>query len=236
MAAPTNTRFHECRPTEWNGRYARIPGDGTVFHLKVIDGRLWPVVLWDTEGARATCRARQCDAAAQIADAVAAAKRRLGGDGGGCFLINEFGQILVPASDGRGRRYVVGHIEGGLLFENPFCPQEPIDLGESGNLRTGDPWRLPYVGVPYNLHGRRSEVYFYKQDESRGAAVYPARQDQELIRALRALRPHGAVRFIVNPAGLALTKRPVNGNESPEDSWMPVFVGTISPNHWFEKE
>ena len=50
-------RFNECRPTPWNGRYARIPGDCPVFHLKPVNGDLWPVILWDTDDGRGTCKA-----------------------------------------------------------------------------------------------------------------------------------------------------------------------------------
>jgi hypothetical protein len=227
--------FHECRPTPWNGRYARIPGDDTVFHLEYIDGQLWPVILWNTDDGRGTCRAMQCEAAARLAASVARAKRCAGGSGGGCFLINEFGQILVPASDGGGQRYLAGHLEGRLLFENPFCPDEPIDLGDDGYLQPGDPWKLPYVGIPYNLH-RHGLVYFYREDESGGCTVYPPRQNPQLIRALRTVRPRGPVRFVVNPAGLVLTKCPLHTRRYSEESWQPVFVGSISLKLWFTKE
>src|SRR6266536_2257709 len=116
-------QFDECRPTVWSGRYARIPGDCTVFHLHRIRGRLWPVILLEADG-RAMCKAVQCDAAAELAESVGRAKRFAGGNGTGSFVINEFGQVLVPASDGSGRRYLAGRLTGRLLFENPFCPDE----------------------------------------------------------------------------------------------------------------
>jgi hypothetical protein len=142
--------------------------------------------------------------------------------------------VLVPASDGRGRRYIAGWLEGMLLFDNPFYPERPINLAANDNLRNGDEWTLPYVGVPYHLH-RNSSVYFYKEDEDGGRSVYPPRQDPALVRAIRNIRPRGPVRFIVNPAGLVLTRRPVDINAA-EESWQPVFVGSISTNLWFEKE
>src|SRR5262245_34503150 len=138
-------RFFGCRPKEWTGRYARIPGDCRVFHVKEVNGRPWPVILWETADGRATCKAVRCDAAAELAESVARAKRHAGGNGGGAFVINEFGQVLVPASDGRGERYLAGRLDGRLLFENPFCPDQPIDLGDDRHLQPGDPWKLPYL-------------------------------------------------------------------------------------------
>src|SRR5438876_1189388 len=115
-------RFQPCRPTLWSGRYARIPGDGPVFHLKLVGGDLQP----------------------------------------------------------------------------------------------GDPWKLPYIGVPYNLH-RGGHVYFYREDESGGTTVLPPRQDPQLIQALRTVRPRGPVRFIVNPAGIVLTKCPLTDRRCSEE-------------------
>ena len=45
-------RFHDSHPTLWNGRYARIPGETSVFHLDYLHGRLWPFVLWDSDDGR----------------------------------------------------------------------------------------------------------------------------------------------------------------------------------------
>src|SRR5271167_4470716 len=103
-------RFTSCRPTVWKGRYARVPGDRSVFHLQWVNGRWWPVVLWHTEEGRATCHAIDCHATRALADSVAQAKREAGGNGAGAFVINEYRQVLVPASDGRGQRYLVGRL------------------------------------------------------------------------------------------------------------------------------
>ncbi|HJT76253.1 MAG TPA: hypothetical protein VJ739_03550, partial [Gemmataceae bacterium] len=114
-------------------------------------------------------------------------------------------------------------------------PDEPIDLWDDGQLQPGDPWKLPYVGMPHNLH-RGGLVYFYRQDGSGGQSVYPPRQDPQLIRALRTVRPWGPVRFVVNPGGLVLTKCPPDDRRCPEEFWQPVYVGSVSPNLWFVKE
>ena len=227
-------QFEACHPTAWTGRYARIPGDCSVFHLHHIGGRSWPVIMWDADG-RGVCKAIDCDAAAALAKSVERAKRFAGGTGTGSFVINEFGQVLVPASDGSGRRYLTGRWAGRLLFENPFCRDELIDLGDNSCLQPGDPWKMPYVGIPYNLH-RNGMIYFYKHDESGGRMIFPPQQDQELIRAIRKIRPKRAVRFIVNHAGLVITKCDSESASTSEESWQPVYVGSITPKLWFEKE
>jgi hypothetical protein len=233
---PTLTAsFRACAPAAWSGRYARIPGEGTVFHLRFVDGELWPVIIWKTEDGKGTCKALRCDAAADLSHAVRRAKLLAGGTGGGEFLINEAGQVLVPASDGKGRRYLAGELQGKLLFENPFARNDPIDLWDSEHLQPGDPWKLPYLGIPYHLH-RGSYVYFYRTGKDRAGPDQPAQQDSNLIRSLREVRPRGPVRFIVNPAGIVLTKCPIDSHWTSEEFWRPVFIGSISLTHWFAKE
>jgi hypothetical protein len=227
--------FHQCRPTPWAGRYARIPGKGTVFHLETVRRRLWPVIHWKIDEDWGICRAVECEAAEQLALAVATAKRHAGGSGGGCFAINEFGKVIVPATDHGGKRYLAGTLHRRLLFHNPFCPDEPIDLGDERHLQPGDPWKLPYVGIPHHLH-RDGHIYFYNQDGTGGSKVYPQHQDMQLIRELRSLRPRGPIRFIINPAGLVLTKIPPDTRHRSEERWQPIYVGSVSLTLWFAKE
>lgn len=229
------TQFQACEPMPWNGRYGRIVGNTSVFHLRYVNGRLWPVLLWETDNGIASCGAIDCPATNELVNAVAKAKRRAGGGGGGAFVVDEYGKVLVPASDGNGQRFFVGRLSGRLAFENPFDPQEPIDLANCENLKTGDPWTFPYIGVPYHLH-RSGRIYFYQQDAQGGRSVYPAQQDFELIRAIRNVRPHGPVRIVVTPGGLVLTKVPSNHESQSENRWQPVFIGAVNPSLWFEEE
>lgn len=232
---PKKLRFTACRARTWKGRYARIPGDRSVFHIQTCGGRWCPVVLWHRDDSVGTCAAIDVPGVRQLTDAVTAAKRQLGGTGGGSFQINEFGQVLVPASDARGRRMLVGEVSGPLLFNDPFEDKHVIDLSDTAGLRCGDPWPRPYVGFPYNL-SKRSQIYFYRMDDEGGGSVYPRAQDTDLVRALRTIRRFGAARFVVNHAGVVLTKRPPDGGSSAEEQWEPVFVGRINPNCWFDKE
>jgi len=62
----------------------------------------------------------------------------------------------------------------------------------------------------------------------------PPVQDKELITNLRKVRDTGAVRFIVNPYGIVLTKRPIGSWN--DQIWEPVFIGHVNFERWFEKE
>ena len=222
----------------WNGRYARIPGETTVFHAKSVDGVPTVVLDWDTEGERRTCHALNGPDVRLLVARVMQAKREMGGRQGGSFQINEFGQVLVPASDGGGRRRYVGDTRGSLRFEDPSSGRR-FTLADCVDLSAGDPWPLPYVGMPFHLHGRRGKgIYHWSEDDVSGGSEYPPRTNHELVRALRDLRPYGAVRFLVNPERIVLTKRqPKGGVHSSDDAdWEPIFVGHLDLNQWFPKE
>ena len=68
------------------------------------------------------------------------------------------------------------------------------------------------------------------------APCTPPKQDWDLIRGIRQVRPFGPVRVVVNPAGLVLTKAYAPTCQHSEDNWLAVFVGSINPNLWFEEE
>jgi hypothetical protein len=76
------TEFQACQPVSWKGRYGRVMGDSSVFHLRYLDGRLWPVLLWETDAGVTSCRAIDCTATGELVHAVAQAKRLAGGEGG----------------------------------------------------------------------------------------------------------------------------------------------------------
>ena len=107
-----------------------------------------------------------------------------------------------------------------------------FDLCDDRGCRAGDPWLLPYVGSPYNLSSQDEIYYWYYES---GCKVLPPEQDEALIGALRSLRPYGAVRFVVTPGGLVLTK--VNRWEGVGNStWEPRYVGRLDFQKWFPKE
>lgn len=228
------SKFQKCRIAQWNGRYTRIAGRESIFHLKSIDGEWWPTIIWYCDDSKYTCLALEDSDVRQLAKAVAEGKLSLGGNGGGSFHINEFGQILVPASDGSGNRVIVGEWHGKLLFENPGNGQT-IDLSDDKNLECGDKWQLPYLGMKYQLH-RNSRIYFYRMNEEGGQVEYAKHQDQALVKKLRSIRRSGPTRFVVNPFGIVLTRRPAGKNWSAGEEWESLYVGRLNPKKWFKKE
>ncbi len=225
--------FLPIRPRRWTGRYARIPGDTTVFHVRLL-GKGWsPCVEWVIGDETAVCPMASVDSARALAGAVNAAKQILGGSAGGAFLVNEHRQVLVPSPFGDGDVAWVGECAGRIAFHNSFAGGGLFDLAEDQGLTLGDAWNLPYLGIPHHLSGR-SELYFWNQRQYGGWKVTPPVQDNSLVDALRTLRPQGPVRFVVNPAGLVLTRVQVGNWENPR--WEPRFVGRIDYRRWYAKE
>jgi hypothetical protein len=223
--------FTAQRPRIWRGRYARIPGEGTAFHVRRRGDTWWPLVIWVADREIATCPMVAGGAAADLAMAVSQGKRLLGAPGGGAFAINEFGQVLVPSSTGDGRVAVVGEWEGALEFTDPLHGGT-FDLAPGKPPVSGDLWERPYLGIPYHL-SLRGEIYFWQEDARSAGKRPPPVQDDELIESLRALRPYGAVRFVVGSGGLVLTKVPAIPRWTV---WEARYVGRINYARWFAKE
>lgn len=229
-----NVTFTPCKIKDWTGRYGRVEGAGSVFRVKTVGGSKKLIITSIRDSTKAICEAQTSLAVNELIKAVIAGKRALGGDAGGSFHVNEFGQVLVPASDGSGKRVIVGEIKGTILFDDPLTGKH-IDLSDCRKLKSGDEWDRPYVGIPYNL-SRASRIYFWRTTSAGGSSEYLPVDDDELVNKLRAIRRTGAARFIVNPYGLVLTKKPKNEIWDREEEWEPVFVGNIKPQCWFKKE
>lgn len=219
--------FRPIGPSEWHGVYRRIPGNDTAFHVS--QDRVW--IRWVRGGLESWCPMVDCEAARNVASAVQAGKRFFGYPGGGSFLINEHGQVLVPSPAGDGRQAWVGDWSGPLEFHDPLTGRT-FDLTDDAGLAVGDPWLKPYVGIPHNL-SRLDEIYFW-WDEL-GFKVLPPAQDSELIERLRQVRPAGAVRFITTPGGLVLTKVPIRAREGTT-VYEPRYVGRLNFACWFPRE
>lgn len=224
-------RFHHVEPKLWTGPYGRIPGESTVFHVRTHPrkGVAWPLALLSQDSDLGSCWAVEGPEIHELAKSVVKAKRFLGGGQGGEFLINEFGQVLVPSPNGDGKRAYAGRIEGCLRLTNPFDSGGVFDLSDDANLQCGHPWRMPYVGCQYNL---AAGGWIYTALETKDGTTYPRVPCDAgyLIQNLRQIRPYGAARFIVNPCGLVLTKR------QEGSQWHPVYVGRLRAGGWFETD
>src|SRR5579884_121027 len=224
------------QPMTWSGRYDRIPGDTSVVHLRYSSdmGRFWPMAEWRCEGETADYWFEDGAAVRELADAVSRVQLRFNGGEGGSFTINEWGQVIVPSGAGDRRRYLAGVLRGSWSLIAPDDVNERVSLEDDDGLDCGDPWPRPYVGVPYHL-SNGGRIYFVHRAPGGDLVQYAPYQDTDLIEAIRQIRRWGPVKFIVNPFGLVLTKRPSHGQWNEED-WDPVYVGRINYCYWFAEE
>ena len=228
-------KFKPLKPSLWTGRYSRTPGDSSVLHVASISDVLSTIVYLQIEDSKGTCVALDNHDMRKLTEAVSSAKLQLSGHSGGSFQINEFGQVLVPASRGR-KRMLVGQVIGEVEFHNPFDGGAVFSLNNADGLRPGDSWPWPYVGMPYNLNGR-SQIYYWMEDGDGGRSVRPPVQDKSLIEALRSIRRTGPTRFIVGANGIVLTKKPPADKwTGDQEVWQPVYVGRLNYSKWFPRE
>ena len=225
-----------CRPIApraWRGRYLSVVGNpATAFHIRVRGGEWWPCVDWQRAGELGTCWAIGGAEIRTLTKAVNDGKRALGSSEGGSFLINEWGQVLVPSSNYSAGVVLVAEVAGTPFFDDPWRPGVPVSLSDDRGLQPGDAWERPYVGCQYNL-SKRHAIYCKRRDEEEGSIEWGP-GGHALVHTLRSIRDRGPVRFVVNPHGIVLTKQPTGPWN--EESWQPVYVGRISTNGWFPKE
>lgn len=237
IATNENPTFNASSIRPWNGRYGKTAG-GCGWRVKSSSGEWKALIKWTTDDMTVECHAVDCEATSDLAAAVARGKQHMGDSGGGSFVINEYGQVIVPSSKGDGSRVIVGEINGGVLIDNPLADTQ-IDkfyrLWETDDLAPSDQWEKPYVGAQYNLN-KWSKIYYYRTSDDGGGSEFPLAQDEGLVSALRNIRRTGPVRFVVNPYGIVLTKRPEGDDWSQNENWESVFVGKINYEKWFKKE
>ena len=226
--------FKPCKPKPWFGNYNIVYGKATVFRIRFNPEKraFWPLVEWKYFGDTLVCTACDDYNIIKLTESVNKAKKIMANIPGGAFVINEFGQVIVPSGDGNGKRLLVGEVDGVMLLENPLDGSF-IDLSDDEELQVGDVWEKPYLGVKYNL-SKRSNIYYY--DKTRDKVIYPVIQDKTLISKLRKVRRYGSARFIVNQHGIVLTKIPEGEYRENDDQWKSVYVGRINYNLWFKKE
>lgn len=214
-------------PILWEGRYRRPKGEESAYHVKA-SGDI--TVRWRDKalGYKYNCPVLETEVVRSLAEAVNYTKRLKSGWAGGSFVINEFGQVVSPIA-ASSDRFLVGEASGPLCFEDPWDSTRVLSLIIE-DIELGDEWKLPYIGIQYQLHAG-DRIYFWHEDSEGGYKLEPSVQDMNLIERIRDIRPYGAVRFIVNQHGIVLTKKPYQRNR-----WRPVYVGKINYKKWFEKE
>jgi hypothetical protein len=231
MSHLPNLEFTPCEPLEWRGRYGRIPGNLSVFHVRHSQrqNRLWPYALITNNEDRGTCWALKSPDIGKLVQAVQSGKQFFGHPTGGSFLVNEYGQVLVPASSGDRRCAYVGSLQGKLQFDNPLKENTIFDLSDDHGLTCGTIWERPYVGSKHNWSVQHGIHFRDEDDEGKHCTICP-HQDNLLIAALQKVRSEGYIRFIVNPHGLVLTKKQI------DSVWKPIYVGRVNYKLWFARE
>ena len=204
-------------------RYRVLPGTQGVFHLRYypLIQRFHPVIDWHRDGYELDCWGNVSDEMRQLGQIVEANQRQQTGQPGGKFLIDEFNRILMPTT-GSQPEHIGDFDYFELSFMNSLDGSE-IDLDDDYDLDPGDTWDKPYIGLVY-VFGADHQIRF----ETSGQTECPHSQDQNLIATLRRLRPGGG-RILVNPAGIVPTK------VQRGFDWIPIYVGRINYQNWFQK-
>ena len=209
-------------PEIWRGHYERIPGDTTTFHCD-INGKVF--VRWDdleTED-RLTSKALDFGEITELGQAVNDIKFQHNGSGGGSFLINEFGNVIVSSSNGL--NHYIGDVKGHIYFKDPD-QNRFFTLDSISKHNRGDRWERPYVG---NMFHQATDGQIYRkiflenEIHKQILDVYPS-----IAEDLIAIRGSNGCRFIVNCHGVVLTK--VQGLYG----WEPCYVGKIDFQEWYQ--
>ena len=157
------------------------------------------------------------------------------GNPGGAFYINEYKQVIVPASDGSGKYYLAGEYSIPLefIFEGNIISGNALDYnGQS--LSPGDVWAGPHAGIPYVLSAAKKDVTYEEEVRPNVTRKHELSQhigkDQAftVVRPLLANKPSGG-RIYVNEYCQVFA--PCEGT----NGFNYIFMGSISLAHWFPK-
>lgn len=136
-----------------------------------------------------------------LVEQVNAVKRELTGQAGGSFYVNEYFDVIVP--DGEGGGFYAGTYEQLLVFDfegTVISPVPPPDV------RPGDVWKGPHVGIRYKLHAGASDIS-YETKAGRIATTHALSDHvgssaaRSLARRLAAVKGDQGGRIYLNEAG-----------------------------------
>jgi hypothetical protein len=224
------------RPGLWAGYYGRTVGFEHAFHVRARNvGRFWPEADYDAGHSRLEIpfsQAPGCQrdiAPRDLAVAVNDAKKRDDfGLRGGAFLINEFGQVLVPSHGGL-QVFHVGIWSGPIWLANfTGSGGAPTSLYEDQHLSSGDEWKRPYVGSSYLASSVEGQPTLASRDGTEvvarngyfGEVVFPM---------LRKMRSDSRMHFLITLGGLVLTRVTAETGFALDKK---VFVGSIDLAEW----
>lgn len=219
----TTPKFTPITPVRWTGHYERIPGRSTCYHVSAY-GEIR--IRWYREDEDFVLPAKNCPTVQLLARKLNAVKKKYNGWGGGSFIINEFGNVLVPTTRRPDfPRFHIGDFVGDLSFQNPFEEDDYFTLGDAQGIEPGQAWPWPYIGNSYHMT-HEGDIYRLMRENDWTTKVSSPHRDRRLESILKKLRPTGC-RFIVNHYGYVITKVQKRG------VWEPYYVGKINFARWF---
>lgn len=163
----------------------------------------------------------------QLVEKVNGVKLARSGAPNGAFYINEYGHIIVP--DNEGTPWCAGRFDVYLEFD--LGGGEAIGPCAPPDLRPGDPWRGPCVGVPY-VAAVDDDVYYKRVDGNIESKRLLSRdvgdiKASHISRMVKAVRGGSSGRFYINEARELFTPVDEEGRRAF------VYVGRAPDGSWF---
>jgi hypothetical protein len=164
----------------------------------------------------------------ELVEMVNAIKNEINSREGGQFYINEFHHVLVPDGKG-GSCYYAGFYDDVLEFREGdliVTPAAPDDL------RPGDDWPGPHVGIPYVLNAGATDIRYEMVDGPRRTTVLLSDERgrdaaQSLAQRLGKIKGTSGGRFFVNEAGELFAPVGIAGD------WTYLYLGDLGEDAWF---
>lgn len=163
-----------------------------------------------------------------LAKMVNRAKEEVNGRPGGIFYINECGIVLVPGKS-PGSCVNAGRYDGLLEFEldgDVISPRAPSDL------RAGDPWPGPHVGVAYILCAGGSDVRYELRQGNRITQVFLS----DVVDETKAKRTAARIAHVKGSAGGKFYINEQCEMFAPvehKSGWRFLYIGHIEDSAWF---
>jgi len=161
---------------------------------------------------------------------VNAVKEKLNGQAGGAFYINEYHHVLVPDGSG-GPCFFAGEYSHLLTFREEglfVSPEAPSDL------KSGDRWPGPRVGIKYVLPAGDEDVRYEKVSHGGRRRETVLLSDfvgfssaERTARMIRGVKGRGGGPFFVNECREMFA--PIGG----DGAYQYLYVGRVDEDAWF---
>ena len=172
---------------------------------------------------------------AALAQMVNAVKNDMTGNPGGAFYINEYKQVIVPASDGSGKYYLAGEytIPLEFIFEGNIISGNAVNYSGE-RLSSGEVWAGPHAGIPYVLSRAKKDITYEAEvrpyvTKQHGLSRYIGKdQAFAVVRPLLAHKLDGG-RIYVNEYCQIFA--PCEGTKG----FQYIYIGEVNLAQWFPK-